>query len=319
MAFPLQIYRHRKGLPVIPLDNLIQPIWDISPYPIAITSFDGDPKLRNILYVNSAFSSTTGYSNAEAIGQPATLLYGPKTSQAGIQEYEASIALGKPCRATLTLYRKDGSAYVAFSTIAPLVEPDGSAHFLILIETEHLSPEPVSMPNAEFDKDSVVPLFLPMPLEEFPAGHLPRHLVSHPELDTVQALWTRKRGDRLLPLRTDFDLATMSRWASHLSIATVMPKGQFQFRLFGTELARVYGQDLTGRFLDDLTPKDLWSVIVMHYQEVVSTLRPLFAPISVANGRWYTEVSRLLLPLASESDINTAAAIMGIDYKRAAF
>jgi hypothetical protein len=208
---------------------------------------------------------------------------------------------------------------VAFSTIAPLVEPDGSAHFLILIETEHLPPEPVSMPNAEFDKGSIVPLFLPMPLEEFPAGHLPRHLVSHPELDAVQALWTRKRGDRLLPQRTDFDLATMSRWASHLSIATVMPKGQFQFRLFGTELARVYGQDLTGRFLDDLTPKDLWSVIVLHYQEVVSTLRPLFAPISVANGRWYTEVSRLLLPLASESDVNTAAAIMGVDYKRAAF
>jgi len=304
---------------VIPLDNLIQPIWDISPYPIAITDFDGDPKLRKILYVNSAFSMTTGYSNTEAVGQPATLLYGPKTSQAKIQEYEALIKLGKPCRTTLTLYRKDGSAYVAFSTIAPLVEPDGSARFLISVETEHSSPGSASMPKAEIEKAVVVPLFLPMPLEEFPAGHLPRHLASHPELDAVQELWTRKRGDRLLPLRTDFDLATMSRWASHLSIATVMPKGRFQFRLFGTELARVYGQDLTGRFLDELTPKDLWSVIVLHYQEVVSTLRPLFAPISVANGRWYTEVSRLLLPLASDSDVKTAVAIMGIDYKRAAF
>ena len=306
-------------MPVIPLDNLIQPIWDISPYPITITSFDDDPKLRKILYVNPAFSIATGYSKAEAVGQPATLLYGPKSSQAKIQEYEASLALGKPCRTTLTLYRKNGSGYVAFSTVAPLVEPDGSARFLILVETEHSAPEPESMPKAELDKGIVVPLFLPMPLEEFPAGHLPRHLASHPELDAVQALWTRKCGDRLLPLRTDFDLATMSRWASHLSVATVMPEGRFQFRLFGTELARVYGQDLTGRFLDDLTPKDLWSVIVLHYQEVVSTRRPLFAPISVANGRWYTEVSRLLLPLASESDANSAVAIMGIDYKRAAF
>jgi len=301
---------------VIPLDNLIQPIWDISPYPIAITSFDRDPLQRKFLYVNSAFSKSTGYSNAEAIGRSATLLYGPKTSKVEIQEYEARITLGKPCRTALTHYRKDGSEYLAFATIAPLVEPDGSAHFLILVETEHTSLEPVSTPQAAANQGVVVPLSLPMPLKEFPAGNLPQHLTSHPELDAVQALWTKLRGDRRLPLRSDFDLRTMSHWASHLSVATVMPKGRFQFRLFGTELARVYGQDLTGRFLDDLTPRDLWSVIVLHYQEVVSTLQPLFAPISVANGRWYTEVSRLLLPLAAESDVDTAVSVMGVDYKR---
>lgn len=304
---------------MIPLDNLIQPIWDISPYPIAITSFDRDPQLRKFLYVNAAFSKTTGYSNAEAVGRSAALLYGPKTSQAEIQEYEAAITRGKPCRTALTHYRKDGSEYVAFATIAPLVDPDGSARFLILVETEHSSPEPVSTPAVASNKGAAVPLFLPMPLEEFPAGHLPLHLASHPELDAVQALWTELRGNRPLPLRADFDLATVSRWASHLSVATVMPKGRFQFRLFGTELARVYGQDLTGRFLDELSPRDLWSVIVLHYQEATKTLQPLFAPISVANGRWYTEVSRLLLPLADESDVNTATSIMGIDYKRAAY
>jgi PAS domain S-box-containing protein len=304
---------------VIPLGNLIQPIWDISPYSIAVTSFDRDPQLRKFLYVNSAFTKTTGYSNAEAIGQAATLLYGPKTSQVEIQDYEATITLGKPCRTALTHYRKDGSEYVAFSTIAPLVDPDGSAHYLILVETEHSSSESVSTPGAAPDPSVVVPLNLPMPLEEFPHGHLPHHLDSHPELDAVQALWTEKRGDSPLPLRAEFGLALMSHWASHLSVATVMPKGRFQFRLFGTELARVYGQDLTGRFLDELTPRDLWSVIVMHYQEVVRTQQPLCAPISVANGRWYTEVSRLLLPLADESDVNTTAAIMGVDYKRVSY
>lgn len=304
---------------MIPLDNLIQPIWDISPYPIAIISFDRDPQMRKFLYVNSAFTKTTGYSNAEAVGQSAALLHGPKTSQAEIHEYEAIITLGKPCRTALTHYRKDGSEYVAFSTIAPLVDPDGGARFLILVETEHATPKIVPPPDAPLNKTTIVPLFLPMPLEEFPAGHLPQHLGSHPELDAVQALWTELRGDRRLPLRTDFDLATMSHWASHLSVATATPKGRFQFRLFGTELARVYGQDLTGRFLDDLAPRDLWSVIVLHYQEVVSTQQPLFAPISVANGRWYTEVSRLLLPLAAESDVNTVAAVMGVDYKRTSY
>ncbi len=93
-----------------------------------------------------------------------------------------------------------------------------------------------------------------------------------------------------------------------------MPTGRFQFRLFGSDLAFVYGQDLTGRFLDELSPKDLWAVVILHYQEVARTLRPLFAPISIANGRWYSEVSRLLLPIAAEHEANTVGFIMAIDY-----
>jgi hypothetical protein len=40
----------------------------------------------------------------------------------------------------------------------------------------------------------------------------------------------------------------------------------------------------------------------MHYREVVRTRRPLFAPVSIANGRRYDEVSTLLLPLANDND-----------------
>jgi hypothetical protein len=58
---------------------------------------------------------------------------------------------------------------------------------------------------------------------------------------------------------------------------------------------------------------DLWLVVILHYQEVVRTRQPLFAPISVTNGRWCTEVSRLLLPLPANSHVNF---IMAADYKR---
>jgi hypothetical protein len=92
-----------------------------------------------------------------------------------------------------------------------------------------------------------------------------------------------------------------------------MPGGRFQFRLFGTRLTDVYGRDLTGSFLDELTPHDLWSVVIQHYREVVKTRQPIFAPISVSNGKWYTEVSRLLLPLSGNGEVNF---VMGADYKR---
>jgi hypothetical protein len=155
-----------------------------------------------------------------------------------------------------------------------------------------------------------------MPLQEFRLGELPRHLLSHPKLDAIEAMWRKLCGGRTLPQRADFDLKSMSPWAPHLSVATVAAMGRFQFRLFGTELARVYGQDLTGRFLDELTPRDVWSVVIQHYQEVVRTRQPLFAPVSIANGRWYTEVSRLLLSLAAEGDSDQVALIMGADYVR---
>jgi PAS domain S-box-containing protein len=304
---------------VTSFDGLIQPIWDVSPYAIAITSFDRDPRRRKFLYVNSAFSKLTGYSSAEVVGCRPTLQHGPKTSKGAVEECEAAVAQGKPCTAAIVHYRKDRSEYVANFTIAPLVEPDGGAHFLISIETLISPPSPDKATEASDTKGFVIPLSLPMPLTEFPAGNVPKHLVSHPELDALQALWTKMRGDRPLPQRADFDLKTVIRWARHLSIATAMQTGRFQFRLFGTELSRVYGQDLTGRFLDTLTPRDLWSVITLHYQEVVRTRRPLFAPISLANGRWYSEVSRLLLPLAAEGDGDRVAFIMGADYVRSAY
>jgi hypothetical protein len=172
-------------------------------------------------------------------------------------------------------------------------------------------------PGQETNGKVVIPLSLPMPLKEFPTGDIPKHIASRPELDSLQSAWNKIRGDRPIPKRSDFDLMSVKEWAPHLSIATVMPDMRFQFRLFSSELARVYGQDLTGRFLDELTPRDLWSVIILHYQQVVATKQPLFAPISIANGRWYNEVSRLLLPLAGDDgEPNTIAFVMGADYTR---
>jgi len=78
-----------------------------------------------------------------------------------------------------------------------------------------------------------VPLTIPMPLIEYPDGDLPTHLPSHPELDALMVLWREVRSSG------DFTLDVMTRWATHLSIAVVLPDGRFQFRLFGSELSNI--------------------------------------------------------------------------------
>ena len=299
---------------MVSLDSQVQPIWEVSPFPIIVIGYNPDPQDRNIVYVNSAFSELNGYSQSEAVGQPPSLLHGPKTEQIHINECEAALRKGKPYEYVTIHYRKDGTEYFSRVTMAPLLEPDGSAEYLITLHVKISSDEFSKMTGLAADASVLVPLTLPMPLQEYPTGELPRHLPSHPELDALQDLWTKMCRDRPMPPRSDFSLEVAQRWAANLSIATVTPDGRFQFRLFGTKLIRVYGRDLTGAFLDELTPVDLWSVITLHYRAVVNTRKPLYAPVSISNGRWYTEVSRLLLPLSDDGD--RVNFVMGADYTR---
>lgn len=293
------------------LSKLLQPVWEISSEPIFITGNEPDSTDRRIQYVNEAFTRVTGYSREEAIGRPPALLHGLETSAATLRTSDEQLRQGKSQEYSLLHYQKDGTKYRCTITRAPLVDVDGRSEYVISMCK--VASEPASTAAEASLPPGTVPLTLPMPLDEIRFAENPQHLASHPELDALKALWLEVCGTRALPSRQDFSLNIMARWARQMSIAVVMPKGRFQFRLFGTGLTEVYGRDLTGSFLDELTPRDLWSVVNQHYHEVVETRQPLFAPISVTNGRWYTEVSRLLLPLSGNHQVTF---VMGADYKR---
>lgn len=294
------------------LEKLLQPVWEISSEPIMVTSNEPDPDSRRILYINEAFTRVNGYTKAEVIGLSPNILHGPDTDLSIVRTNEEQLRTGRSQEYDLLHRRKDGTAYECTVTRAPLVDVDGKSEYLIAMF--RVIPRPISDVVAqEIRETGAVPLTLPMPLFPLATTDYPQHLTSHPELDALEALWVQLRGQRALPSRRDFDLGIMKRWAPHLSVAVVTSSARFQFRLFGTELVNVYGRDLTGRFLDELTPHDLWSVVILHYREVVKTRKPLFCPLSVTNGRWYTEVSRLLLPLSGNGEVNF---IMGADYRR---
>jgi len=294
------------------LQQLLQPLWEISSEPVVITGNEVDPDDRCILYVNQAFTRLTGYSGEQAIGRPPSILHGRETNLDTVRSSEDQLRTGRSQEYKLLLYNRNGSSHQCVITRAPLVDLDGVSEYLITMY--RVAAESDSTAAADnLPLKEWVPLTLPMPLREFPDGQLPRHLKSHPELDALMALWRELRSKGTLPSRRDFTLNVMTRWASHLSIAVVNAEERFQFRLFGTELANVYGRDLTNCFLDELTPRDLWAVVIEHYRDAIRTGEPLFAPISVSNGRWYTEVSRLLLPLSGDGQVNL---VMAADYRR---
>ena len=85
-----------------------------------------DPKSQNLVYVNPAFERMNGYSAAEAIGRNCRFLQGPATDSATVAHIRECIAEGRPVRADILNYRKDGTPFWSDLHIVPIRGPDGA-------------------------------------------------------------------------------------------------------------------------------------------------------------------------------------------------
>jgi PAS domain S-box-containing protein len=91
-----------------------------SPVSIVITDLDG-----RIEYVNPAFTLTSGYSAAEALGQNPRLLKSGRTPPETYREAWATLVAGNVWHGEFVNRRKDGSHYHESATISPLRQADG--------------------------------------------------------------------------------------------------------------------------------------------------------------------------------------------------
>jgi len=97
---------------------------------IVITSSKG-----KILWVNPAFTTMTGYSREEAIGNNPRILKSNKQSDEYYRELWQTISTGRTWRGELINRRKDGSEYYEEMTITPLIQqPEGDITNYIAIK-----------------------------------------------------------------------------------------------------------------------------------------------------------------------------------------
>ncbi len=73
-----------------------------------------------IVWVNDAFTATTGWTLDEVRGQDPSLLHGPATDHAVAHRLEAAVRRGESATVTVLNYRKDGSAFWNLATISPV-------------------------------------------------------------------------------------------------------------------------------------------------------------------------------------------------------
>ena len=80
---------------------------------------------RKILYVNDAFTSMTGYTRDEAIGETLFILKGEKSSDKMLGRLAKAMNRWEPCQAEFINYKKDGTEFWISVSMAPVFGEDG--------------------------------------------------------------------------------------------------------------------------------------------------------------------------------------------------
>jgi PAS domain S-box-containing protein len=120
--------------PAVNLRLLQQAVADLSEA-VVITGPGSDDNGFEILYVNEAFTETTGYEQEEAVGRTPRMLQGPMTSPRVIHELQEALEAGERFEGEAINYRKDGSPYVNRWSIAP-VRTDGAITHWVSVQRD---------------------------------------------------------------------------------------------------------------------------------------------------------------------------------------
>jgi hypothetical protein len=132
---------------------------------------------------------------------------------------------------------------------------------------------------------------------------LPPQLKSN-ELKALEAYWRSKQHGDGLPARRDIDPWEMRTFLPQVFLIDVTQNPlRFWFRLVGTGVAEDYGEDITGRYVDEIDLSDAQEQVLDDYRRAVRGARRVYARLDYVkdNGQRVT-YERLLLPLSSDGE-----------------
>ena len=78
-----------------------------------------------IQYANAAFTRMTGYTSDEVMGHSPRLLQGPNTDRTVLDRLREALESRQPFEGEVLNYRKDGTGYIAYCHITPVIDADG--------------------------------------------------------------------------------------------------------------------------------------------------------------------------------------------------
>lgn len=129
--------------------------------------------------------------------------------------------------------------------------------------------------------------------------------------------WSERRQGGALPARADIDPLDFAELLANTILVDV-EGDRLRVRLAGTGVVERFGEDYTGRYLDEIDFGAQSEIVVAHYWDCVRTAEPhasrtLFTSVH----RTQTEMERLILPL-SEDGTTVTMMLACIEFRDAA-
>jgi len=138
--------------------------------------------------------------------------------------------------------------------------------------------------------------------------HIP---AIRPELVALYAFWHELCAGRAMPSRADVSIEALRPWLGNLALLSVIAGGaDYFFRVHGTNLRDIAGDELTGRLLMTL-PYEWVAALAAEYEQVVATRQPAFKPRSRSLSNDFMMIEKLLLPL-SENGRDVDMILVGV-------
>jgi hypothetical protein len=126
----------------------------------------------------------------------------------------------------------------------------------------------------------------------------------HASLRRLHAYWLAKKGAARAPPRSAIHPEEIVDLLPNLALVDVIGEPpRFRVRLFGTILVAAYGQDITGRFIDEIDLDTIGPDLDASLRAVVRDWRPHVMRVQLikAEDRRHIEYERIWLPLSSDN------------------
>ncbi len=125
------------------------------------------------------------------------------------------------------------------------------------------------------------------------------------QLKKLYAYWLEMPGSGTMPSRAAFDPSAVKRLLPNLILLDIDPETRrLRVRVLGTHVATVYGEDYTGRYLDEIYFGANTSKVMDDYGTCAREGRPVLAERdfrSVRNVAYRME--RLILPFSDDGKV----------------
>ena len=137
---------------------------------------------------------------------------------------------------------------------------------------------------------------------------LERHEITSKLITGLEAHWNALRGERVMPRRGELDPVNLVPWLPYLSTMELhYDPFRVRYRVVGTEVARIVGEDFSNRWLDETGWGD--SAIALNrllYERVAESRAPSFGLSTITwQGKPDHVFQWALFPLSSGGEAVT--------------